>query len=630
MKRTPFVPNLPARLTRKVAYQRTPVIDGRFARPLSELVADGSEGDLETTLKLSEVAPELEPMWGAAHDGMIKGSLAYFFADVIRGPKDHPYNGRSLVGWHHIEWDEIVGSHERFLVEAARDHGKSHFFSLAYPIWMGGYVAPGELGYIFSATQRLAEALLALVVEELLNNPKLAHLVPTTRDRFWTKSEIRLRTGSVIRARGMGVKVRGGHPRWIMVDDGLSDEDIYSETIRNRNIDYFKSAITNMIVPGGQIGVVGTPMHYGDLYGALKDTGEYHCRKYPAIDKDGRILFPERYSKERLERRKRELNSPSKFAREFLCQPLTDEASLFPSTLFNGPDVRLPYRLGLPASYWEERGCLRYTGVDFAMSSSASADWTVIFTVAVDARGNRWLANMRRGKGWGFQRQLDEIKDEYTLMRPEIIHAEANQMQRIFTDEIVRETDLPIRKFYTAGVQPKQPWRKGMASLTMGKHHIDRGVPSLRISLENRKWRIPRGDENSIELTDIWMGEMMAMSWQNGQVISVGDHDDTVMAMWMTDTAVKLGGFKFSFGDDQNERTSASKKVAPLPGETDEPSGSPPQTAKPPAIPSIPKQNPPETVATEQQQEVPSQEWRPPEGAPRPSDLGFGGGWSGF
>jgi hypothetical protein len=608
MKRTPQVKKCPPRLLRKTDYPRTPVIDGRFAKPLGDLVAEGAaSGDVETTLKLSEVAPELEPLWGQAHDSMIKNSLSYFFAEVISGPAAHPYNGKSLVGWHHIEWDEIVGEHDRFLIEAARDHGKSHFFSLAYPIWMGGYVCPGELGYIFSATQRLSEDLLELVKNELLTNPKLAHLVPTTRDRFWTRSEIRLRNGTVIRARGMGVKVRGGHPRWIIVDDGLSDEDIYSETIRKRNIDFFQSAITNMVVPDGQIGVVGTPMHYGDLYGRIKETGEYFHKKYPAISKEGKILFPERYDKARLNRRKREVGT-AKFAREFLCQPLTDEASLFPSTLFQGGNVRLPYRLGLPGSYWEEKGFLRYTGVDFAMSSSASADWTVIFTVAVDDQGTRWLANIRRGKGWAFQRQLDEIKDENTLMRPEMIHAEANQMQRIFTDEIVRETDLPIRKFYTAGVQPKRPWQKGMASLTMGKHHMDRGVPSLRITLENRKWRIPRGDEQSIEKTDIWMGEMMAMSWQDGKVISVGDHDDCVMAMWMADSAVRLGGFRFSFG------------------EGDQPPAEPLQISEQPQTMSAPKPAAePQKVAPEPKVPVPSDDWRPAEGAPSATDLGFGG-----
>jgi hypothetical protein len=181
--------------------------------------------------------------------------------------------------------------------------------------------------------------------------------------------------------------------------------------------------------------------------------------------------------------------------------------------------------------------------VDIAMSAETGGDYFVIFTVAVDGRGNRWVANLRREKGMSFQAQLDAIKDEYYLMKPETILIEANQMQRVWTDEIVRETDIPVKKFFTTGVggtQPAQPWKKGATSISVNKHHLDRGVP-LRISLENRKWRIPRGDEKSIELTDYWIGEMGAIGWIDGKVQSVGEHDDMPMACWMTNTAVTMG-----------------------------------------------------------------------------------------
>jgi hypothetical protein len=255
----------------------------------------------------------------------------------------------------------------------------------------------------------------------------------------------------------------------------------------------------------------------------------------------------------------------------------------------------------------------RYTGVDFAMSASAEADFTVIFTIALDENGVRWIVDIQRGKGWGYQEQLDRIKEVYAKYLPDVIHAEANQMQRIFTDEVVRETDIPIRKFFTSGVMPRQPWRRGMTQLTMGKHHIDRGVPSMRMSLENRKWRIPRGDAKSIEITDIWIGEMMAMGWLNGRVNSVGDHDDTVMACWMADTAARMGGFRFSFGDDATE-----KGVVPEM--------------------SVPGQEVPEIVAgkdlsgyisgqhdSDNFQDAEYDDMMPPrDGAPRASDLGLG------
>jgi hypothetical protein len=483
-----------------------------------------------------------------------------------------------------------------------------------------------------------------MVKEECCNNEKLRHFVPSnvTDPKKWGKvSEIEFRNGSVIRARGMGVKVRGGHPYWAVADDILEDDDIYSETIRNRHVDYFLSAINNMVVPGGQLIVVGTPMHFADLYGYLRETGEYVCKKYPAIDDEGRLLFPERYDAALLAKRKREMGSASRFAREFLCQPLSDEASLFPSKLFEGGDVRIPYALGLGHLFWDRRGCITYTGVDFAMSASSGADYTVIFTVAQDSRGNRWIANIRRGKGWGFQRQLDEIKEEYAIMRPGVIHAEANQMQRIFTDELIRETDLPIRKFFTSGVQPKQPWRKGMTQVTMSKHHLDRGVPSLRMSLENRKWRIPRGDERAIELTDVWMGELQAMSWQDGKVVSVGAHDDCVMSTWMCDSAVRLGGFNFSFGEDDLVSAPASLDPSELTAIDRAMSGAMVQVPEKIESETIPPGALPETVdkpetdpyvRTESRPEprpADDDSWKPKQGAPLPgsfgADVGFGG-----
>jgi hypothetical protein len=95
-----------------------------------------------------------------------------------------------------------------------------------------------------------------------------------------------------------------------------------------------------------------------------------------------------------------------------------------------------------------------------------------------------------------------------------------------------------------------QHWKKGATSIAVNKHHLDRGVPGLRISLEHKKWRIPRGNEHSIELTDLWIGEMGAIGWINGKVQSIGDHDDIAMAAWMTETAVQMGGARLDLAED--------------------------------------------------------------------------------
>ena len=554
VRRTPVIGKLPTWLVRNTRPERTPLVRGCAVPFMGDLLKriDVSAEEVEAAVDVAGAAGDDDPLLHAVAQTALQSNCALFAAEKLRGPKTPPYDGHFILGKHHISWDDLL-SESRVNILAARDHGKSYFWTFAYPIWKARYWK-GCCTYIFSATQQLAESFLRMIKEEITENPELEDMLPLRVDKA---RELRTAQGSVIRARGYGVKVRGGHPDNIICDDVLGDDDIYSETIRRKNIDYFLSSITNMIVPGGQIIVVGTPMHQGDLYHELESAGEYVCRKYPALDKQGKPLFPERYNEQQLAAKKRELKSAARFAREYMCEPLSDEASLFPSKLFEGAEVRLPYRLGLPASYWESRGMVRYTGVDIALSAEVGSDYFVIFTVAVDDVGNRWIVDIVRKKGMSFTAQVDAIKDNAYKYRPEVVHIEANQAQRVWSDEVERTSDIRVRRFFTTGVggrQPARPWKKGATAVAVNKHHLDRGVPSLRMGLEAKKWRIPRGDEHSIEETDHWIGEMSAMGWIDGKVVSVAEHDDTVMACWMTDAAVRMGGVRMEFLGDEPVR----------------------------------------------------------------------------
>lgn len=530
--------------------------------------SDYTEPDIKAAVEMAGAVPGADPLWAEADRELLRSSCSYFAHHMLTGPKAAPYNGRFLIGPHHLEWDELASSHNRVCVMAARDHGKSFYWTLALPLWKAGYVAPGSTGMIFSATQPQAERLLGAIKTEILTNPKLAHLVPYTGERFWSAKRIRLRNGSTIVAAGFGVRVRGAHPDYVVCDDVLNDDDIYSETIRQRNIDYFLSAIAGMVHRSKQLALVGTPLHQADLYQAVRSTGQYTYREYPAL-KAGIPLWPARYSLEDLQAKRAELKSEARFAREFLCKPLSDEASLFPARLFEAPGVRQPYRLGLPAAYWDRMGYARYTGIDIALSAEVGADYFVIFTIAVDPLGNYWLANLRRHKGMAFSAQIELIKEEYQLMQPDMVYIEANQAQRVWTDELVRTTNIPVTRFFTTGIggaQPLNGWRKGATSVAVNKHHIDRGVPGMRMQFEHGKWRIPRGDAHSIEMTDIWIGEMGMMGWVNGKVRSVGEHDDTVMASWICSSAASRGSGGSAFdnllGDTETVEAGRTFKVA--------------------------------------------------------------------
>jgi len=500
---------------------------------------------------------------------MMAQSCAFFAQEVLTGPPEPPYRGRFLISEHHEDWDRLVTKYDRICVLAPRDHGKTFFWDFAVPIWKA-VTMPNGIGFIFSATQPQAERILGDIKNELESNPKLSWLIPKRKEQ-WSSTSIRLANGHRIYARGFGTKVRGAHPNWIVVDDALNDETAYSETVRKKQVDYFYTAITNMCVPGGQIVVVGTPFHTDDLYGELEKNPEYEFKRYVAWDEEKKTaLWPDRYNKDRLMKRKREIGG-IRFAREFLCVPVADDMSLFPSYLFQGEPVeQFTVALGLPKAYWDALGVVAYMGVDFAMSSSVQADYTVVWTMGTDKAGNRWIMDIQRAHGMAYQRQLSLIVAVAKRYDPALIFLESNQMQRIFGDELIRTTDLPIKKFVT-GAQ---------------KNTLDKGVPSLRVLLENSKFRIPRADKRSVELTDEWIKEMHNFTYANGKLQSVGGHDDMVMACWICDQAIRAGGFSFTFDDDDRDGKTLDQRLAEEnaePQETDMPTLSPILQAPPDA-----------------------------------------------
>jgi hypothetical protein len=496
---------------------------------------------------------------------MLKVFLPTYASEVLRGPTE--YGGGFLLGPHHIEWGKVCNAESRVLNLAARDHGKSHFWCFGYPIWMIDRKAPGKVGYIFSATETQAIEHLQKIRDEVCGggeygtegNPKLAHLLPLKKD---SAKVLRFANGSEIRARGFGSRVRGGHPFWIVCDDVGNDDWIWSETVRQKAIDYFLSAIEPMVVPGGQLVVVGTPFHAQDLYNHLEDGRVFHTTKHPAILDNGLPLWPARYDLPALDRKKRTLNSTLRWSREYLCRPISDEASLFPSTLFDQPGVKQPYSLGNP-QFWRDRGFECFVGVDLALSATASGDYFVILVIAIDKNGDRYVADIQRKKGIGYQTQVDMVVDTAKRYEAGLVFVEANQYQRVITDMVIRQSDIPIKAFYTTGrggTKQASNERRGMSTYSANKNALDQGIPAIRMLLENGKLKLPWAMD-SRDRVNMLIGEMQAFGWAEGKMQGVGAHDDLVMALWIADRAAAIGGAGFGFSFTSAEE--AQEEPAP-------------------------------------------------------------------
>ena len=471
-------------------------------------------------------------------DMLMKHDLA-LFAEVMLNME---------ISNHHIIWAKMVAENPKLGINAPRDHGKSFLFSFAYVIWRVYYnwlptqllslenfksVPRISIGYIFSNTVDQAVLLLDLVKQEIESNERLQHLIPARKD-VWSKTAVKFSNGAQVRARGWNQSVRGAHPVWIVCDDVLKDEIIYSEVQRKKYNDYFFSAVTPMLVPCGQLIVVGTPMHQDDLYAQIQLTDTYKFQKFKAME-NGIALWPTRYNRKMLEERKKEVGS-TRFAREYMCEPITDDTALFTDRIITQCSDNM-YEMPTELTDEDRRHLRIYTGVDLAISSTVGADWSVILTIGVDDHDHRYILDIVRKRGLQMTEQLMLIQDVYKRFKPIKVKIESNGFQRVFTDSLTRNTAIPVEAHTTTRIN---------------KNHLADGVPGLQVLFENRKWTIPRKTARCREKTQPIIDELKAFTFTDGKLQGLGAHDDCVMALWIANSCVGESQFSFSMVGESN------------------------------------------------------------------------------
>lgn len=539
------------------------IIDGMDDSGILELMS-GSGGDIDKVLEnlLSDTyqvlytgdtqidfAPRYtERLSESIEETLRCKNLTYFITSVLPDFQ---------LGWHHLEWGDLVHRYNKLCIEAARDHGKSYYFSNAYAVWqLYKYSKPKKTiyskrpsksnsnrGYLFSFSLQQSVDLMEILKGTIEGNDILRErLFPDSRNSgAWASTNIVCKNGARLTCKGFGSSVRGAHPYWIVVDDGLKDNVIYSQLQRQKSIDYFHSVIMNMLVPGGQIIVVGTPFHASDLYGDLKSkskaaTGSdkgWFVIEYPAIFPDGRILWPQRWSFSDL-MEKRTTQGNIIFSRENLCRPITNESSIFPLKVLERSLLRMEnYCLVRNRDDFPIKFTKVVTGCDFAISSNVGSDYYVYTTWGVDDEtGERWLLNFERGKGKTFHEQMQILKGINIRFRPDSIVMEQNVFQQIFVQESDRQ-GLPVVG-HTTGID---------------KYDLKTGWPGLAIDFERGKIHIPIGDKYSQDVKDLIFTDLGSVAFTDKGLESVGEHDDISSSFWLAKLAANLitTGFKYTF-----------------------------------------------------------------------------------
>ncbi len=522
---------------------------GDIDRVLDSLLADTYKVLYTGDMKV-DFAPHYEQRVAESLEEILRNkSLTYFITSVLP---------EFQLGWHHLEWGDLVMMYNKLCIEAARDHGKSYYFSNAYAIWqLYKYAAPkrsmynarptkanSNRGYLFSFSLQQSVDLMEILKGTIESSDILKERLYPEGGKSggaWASTNIMCKNGARLTCKGFGSSVRGAHPYWIIVDDGLKDNVIYSQLQRQKSIDYFHSVIMNMLVPGGQIIVVGTPFHANDLYGDLKSksiqaTGNkngWFVIEYPAIFPDGKILWPQRWGfRDLMDKRATQGNII--FSRENLCRPITNESSIFPLKVLERSLVRMEnYVLVRNRDDFPIKFTKVVVGCDFARSANVGADYTVFTVWGVDdATGERWLLYFYREKGLTFHEQMQVLKGINQRFRPDTMILEQNVFQEIFVEEGARQ-GLPVVG-HTTGID---------------KFDLKSGWPGLAIDFERGKIHIPIGDKHSQDVKDLIFSDLGSVAFTDKGLESVGEHDDISSSFWLAKLGANLitTGFKYTW-----------------------------------------------------------------------------------
>ncbi len=339
---------------------------------------------------------------------------------------------------HYIKYEtadfqkEIIHNLEKSAVEnlyivAFRGSGKSTMVTTAYPIWAILGKQQKKFCIIFCQTKAQAKQHMMNIRTELEGNDVLKRdLGPFQEesDEWGSHSLVFKKHGARITVASSEQSIRGirhneHRPDLIICDDV---EDVQStKTREGREKTYHW--LRGEVIPAGdkntRLIVVGNLLHEDSLLMRIKDEISQNKTKgifseYPLLDKNDTCLWPGKYkdSKE-LEEEKMKISSEISWQREYLLRIIpSDDQVIYPEWF--------QYYDDLPgSSHKAYRGT--YAGVDLAISTNDSADFTTIVSAHVYGRREKMriyiLPNPIKKK-LNFPEQVDLMKNFKSTQMP--------------------------------------------------------------------------------------------------------------------------------------------------------------------------------------------------------------------
>jgi phage terminase large subunit-like protein len=212
------------------------------------------------------------------------------------------------LGALHEEWNELLNRHKGLVIKAPRSHLKTFFFFEARALQLCKLHPGIEIRYFTSADSMAVEKLDH--VKDFLKLPYFQDMLEGTDTN--NKTEIKFGNGSKIYVQGFMGKARGGHPDYIVIDDVIDSQVVYSDDWNRKTKERLATEILPMAEPHTQIIIIGTLQREDDIYSidfSKISNFKWFSKSYDAIvDEENHItLYPEKWDWDNLMTKKQEI-----------------------------------------------------------------------------------------------------------------------------------------------------------------------------------------------------------------------------------------------------------------------------------------------------------------------------------
>ena len=332
----------------------------------------------------------------------------------------------------HKEWLNFITNNKYTLLLAPRGSGKSTINTVAFPLWKT-IIERKTRVLIVSNTATQAESF-GRAIKNYYESDNIERIFGDIKGVPWSPLEMRLQghgndKESNITVLGVGGAVLGRHFDLIILDDIADEENMATPLQREKIKIWYRKTLLPSLEPNGELKAVATRFHSDDIYNTFMSDPSFKTKIYDAENYKGKLLWPERLSKEFLAARKSQMGSVL-FSMQYKNQIRDEETSIFKEMWFKYYD-KLPDDLDF------------YQGVDLAISEKG--DYFVICTVGKDPKsGFYYLADIFYGH-YSLSGQFEHIIGKAENYHPIKIAVESNSYQKVVSDELKRNTALPIR-----------------------------------------------------------------------------------------------------------------------------------------------------------------------------------------